>query len=115
MRKDPAQIAFARTVAGSGADWIILLPTPVRSNTEIKLIRIFHRLLMQSLDNLLCCGNRLAAQRYGIETVYYSGSSLAPKEFGLSCLGRLRPRQDRPADQPPELSLSPRPYPHANP
>lgn len=206
----PAQIAFARTAAGLGADWIILQPPPVRSSTEIELIRFFGQVadavdlpigvqnapeyigiglspagiatlarqhenftvlkgegavlgvraiieategrlsvfngrgglelidnlragcagmvpgaescdiqkriydltmsadiadhaeaqrvyqsalplivfLMQSLDNLLCYGKRLAAQRYGIETVYDRGPSLAPTEFGLSCLRR---------------------------
>lgn len=42
--------------------------------------------LMQSLDNLLCYGKRLAALRYGIEQVHARGPSLSPTAFGLSCL-----------------------------
>jgi 4-hydroxy-tetrahydrodipicolinate synthase len=42
--------------------------------------------LMQSLDNFLCYGKRLAALRYDIGQVYARGPSTAPTKFGLSCL-----------------------------
>lgn len=42
--------------------------------------------LMQSLDNLLCYGKRLAALRYGIGQVYLRDPASEPTEFGLRCL-----------------------------
>ena len=42
--------------------------------------------LMQSLDNLLCYGKRLAGLRYGIEAIQSRDPAPAPTEFGLSCL-----------------------------
>lgn len=42
--------------------------------------------LMQSLDNLLTYGKRLAALRYHIDTVHLREPASGPTEFGLRCL-----------------------------
>ena len=41
---------------------------------------------MQSLDNLLCYGKRLAALRYGIDAVHLRDPASGPTEFGMRCL-----------------------------
>jgi 4-hydroxy-tetrahydrodipicolinate synthase len=51
--------------------------------------------LMQSMDQFLCYGKRLMAQRLGFETVFDRAPAQAPDGFGLACLARhaagLRP------------------------
>lgn len=42
--------------------------------------------LMQSLDNLLCYGKRLAALRFGIDAVYQRDPASGPTAFGMRCL-----------------------------
>ena len=44
--------------------------------------------LMQSVDQIVCYGKRLLAQRIGLEEVHDRVPAQAPTEFGLACLER---------------------------
>jgi len=44
--------------------------------------------LMQSLDQFLCYGKRLIAQRLGLGEIHDRAPTLAPTEFGLACLAK---------------------------
>jgi 4-hydroxy-tetrahydrodipicolinate synthase len=51
--------------------------------------------LMQSVDQFLCYGKRLAAARLGIVAVHDREPAQAPTAFGLACLGRHAAALDR--------------------
>ena len=51
--------------------------------------------LMQSVDQFLCYGKRLTAQRLGLGTVHDREPAQAPTAFGLECLGRHATVLDR--------------------
>ena len=44
--------------------------------------------LMQSVDQFLCYGKRLTAERIGIDQVFDRAPAQAPTPFGLACLAR---------------------------
>jgi dihydrodipicolinate synthase/N-acetylneuraminate lyase len=52
--------------------------------------------LMQSVDQFLCYGKRLTAQRLGLGEVYDRAPAQAPTAFGLECLARHAQTLDRP-------------------
>jgi 4-hydroxy-tetrahydrodipicolinate synthase len=51
--------------------------------------------LMQSVDQFLCYGKRLTAQRLGIAEVHDRAPAQAPTAFGLACLARHAAVLDR--------------------
>jgi 4-hydroxy-tetrahydrodipicolinate synthase len=44
--------------------------------------------LMQSIDQIVCCGKRLLSGRIGLGEVHDRAPAQAPTEFGLACLER---------------------------
>jgi 4-hydroxy-tetrahydrodipicolinate synthase len=51
--------------------------------------------LMQSVDQFLCYGKRLTAQRLGLREVHDREPAQAPTAFGLACLARHAAVLDR--------------------
>jgi 4-hydroxy-tetrahydrodipicolinate synthase len=56
-----------------------------RLYTELAPLILF---LMQSVDQFLCYGKRLTAQRIGLGEVHDRAPAQAPTPFGLACLAR---------------------------
>jgi hypothetical protein len=52
--------------------------------------------LMQSVDQFLCYGKRLTAERLGLGHVHDRAPAQAPTAFGLECLARHAQALDRP-------------------
>jgi 2-keto-3-deoxy-L-arabinonate dehydratase len=63
-----------------------------RLYTELAPLIIF---LMQSVDQFLCYGKRLTAQRLGLGAVHDRQPAQAPTAFGLACLARHAAVLDR--------------------
>ena len=65
-----------------------------RAEDEARAGRLYTELaplvtfLMQSVDQFLCYGKRLTAQRLGLEEVHDRQPAQAPTAFGLACLAR---------------------------
>ena len=51
--------------------------------------------LMQSVDQFLCYGKRLTAERLGLGRVHDRAPAQAPSAFGLECLARHAKVLDR--------------------
>jgi 4-hydroxy-tetrahydrodipicolinate synthase len=72
-----------------------------RAEDEAEADRLYAQLaplivfLMQSVDQFLCYGKRLAAARLGIAEVHDRPPAQAPTAFGLSCLARHAAALDR--------------------
>ena len=65
-----------------------------RAEDEARAERLYAELaplvmfLMQSVDQFLCYGKRLTAQRLGLDEVHDRQPAQAPTAFGLDCLAR---------------------------
>jgi 2-keto-3-deoxy-L-arabinonate dehydratase len=72
-----------------------------RPEDEVQAERLYAELaplvmfLMQSVDQFLCYGKRLTAQRLGIAEVHDRQPAQAPAAFGLACLARHAEVLDR--------------------